>query len=185
MPGNGSDLNQSLELAGRVPIEGEAFALDDLEFTATSVQGRPPSRPGKAGRSMTSEVEMPIPVPDFVEYLETWQPGFQHSNWLITGSGWQHGLIKVAELLGEDAEFGLLVPSEGSRDLTIDDFFPHKKWRVLAIAGSMLTDPYTDCEGVEQLERGVYRVTVRASTRSSRLKLRGVALGRSRSPAML
>ena len=29
-----------LELAGRVPIEGEAFALDDLEFTATSVQGR-------------------------------------------------------------------------------------------------------------------------------------------------
>jgi hypothetical protein len=42
-------------------------------------------------------------VPDFVEYLDTWQPGFQHSNWLITGSGWQHGLIKVAELLGEDA----------------------------------------------------------------------------------
>ena len=29
-----------LELAGRVPVEGEAFALEGLEFTATSVQGR-------------------------------------------------------------------------------------------------------------------------------------------------
>ena len=54
----------------------------------------------------------------------------------------------------------------GKSHLEIDDFFPHKEWRVLAIAGSMLTDPYTDCQGVEQLEPGVYRVTVRASTRN-------------------
>ena len=42
-------------------------------------------------------------VPDFIRYLETWQPGYQHSNWLIVGSPWQLGLVKVAELLGEDA----------------------------------------------------------------------------------
>ncbi len=50
-------------------------------------------------------------LPDFITYLETWQPGFQHSNWLITGSGWQHGLIKVAEMLGQDA--GPLVAAFG------------------------------------------------------------------------
>jgi hypothetical protein len=42
-------------------------------------------------------------LPDFIKYLETWQPGYQHSNWLIVGSPWQLGLIKVAELLGKDA----------------------------------------------------------------------------------
>jgi len=42
-------------------------------------------------------------LPDFIKYLQTWEPGFQHSNWLVLGSGWQHGLITVAEMLGEDA----------------------------------------------------------------------------------
>jgi hypothetical protein len=42
-------------------------------------------------------------LPDFIRYLETWQPGFQHSNWLIVGSPWQLGLVKAAEVAGEDA----------------------------------------------------------------------------------
>lgn len=51
------------------------------------------------------------------------------------------------------------------RTMQVDDFFPNKEWRVLALSGAMLPDPYTGMEGVEQVEPGVYRVTSRASTR--------------------
>jgi hypothetical protein len=40
---------------------------------------------------------------DFVKYLRTWTPDYQHSAWLITGSAWQPGLVKIAENLGKDA----------------------------------------------------------------------------------
>jgi len=42
-------------------------------------------------------------VDDFLTYLQTWTPDYQHSAWLITGSPWQIGLIKVADGLGPDA----------------------------------------------------------------------------------
>jgi hypothetical protein len=51
------------------------------------------------------------------------------------------------------------------RTITADDFFPLKEWRVLALAGYMLPDPYTGCGGVEQVAEDVYRVTTRAATR--------------------
>lgn len=44
--------------------------------------------------------------------------------------------------------------------VTVDDFFPNKRWRGLALAGFMLPDPYTGNPGVEQVAPGVYRVTV-------------------------
>jgi len=53
----------------------------------------------------------------------------------------------------------------GRHALTIDDFFPRKKWRGLALSGFMLDDPYSGNPGVEALGEGRYRVTVRASTR--------------------
>jgi hypothetical protein len=42
-----------------------------------------------------------------------------------------------------------------------DDFFPEKKWDVLAISGYMCPDPYSGAPGVEETEPGRYRVTVR------------------------
>ncbi|MEE8522495.1 MAG: hypothetical protein V3T72_01085 [Thermoanaerobaculia bacterium] len=51
------------------------------------------------------------------------------------------------------------------RHLSIDDFFPRKSWRVLAMAGFMLPDPYTGADGVEDVGDGTYRVVVRAATR--------------------
>lgn len=45
----------------------------------------------------------------------------------------------------------------------VDDFFPNKKWRGLALAGHMLPDPYSGNPGVEQVRQGVYRVTSRAT----------------------
>ena len=43
-------------------------------------------------------------VGDLVKYLETWEPYHQHSVWLITGSKWQPGVLKVLEGLGKDGE---------------------------------------------------------------------------------
>ena len=43
-------------------------------------------------------------VPEFVKYLKTWTPGYQHSCWMITGSKWQSGLCEVAMKLGKDGK---------------------------------------------------------------------------------
>ncbi len=43
-------------------------------------------------------------IPDFLKYLDTWVPGYQHSGWLITGSPWQIGLCKVLAELGPDGK---------------------------------------------------------------------------------
>lgn len=49
------------------------------------------------------------------------------------------------------------------RSVTIDDFFPRKAWRGLAISGFMLEDPYSGAPGVEELGNNTYRVTVRTA----------------------
>jgi hypothetical protein len=51
------------------------------------------------------------------------------------------------------------------RTICADDFFPKKEWRVLALAGLMLPDPYTGAPGVEQSSEDSYRVTTIAATR--------------------
>ena len=47
---------------------------------------------------------------------------------------------------------------------TVDELFPRKEWRCLAISSNMLDEPYSGGAGVEDLGEGVYRVTVRASS---------------------
>jgi hypothetical protein len=51
------------------------------------------------------------------------------------------------------------------RTVEVDDFFPNKRWRVLAVAGYMLPDPYTGAPGVEKVNEDTYRVTTRFATR--------------------
>jgi hypothetical protein len=51
------------------------------------------------------------------------------------------------------------------RTITADDFFPLKEWKVLALDGYMLPDPYSGADGVEQVADDRYRVTTRAATR--------------------
>jgi hypothetical protein len=46
----------------------------------------------------------------------------------------------------------------------VDDFFPEKDWEVLAVSGYMRPDPYSGAPGVEEVEPGTYRVTVRLAT---------------------
>lgn len=52
------------------------------------------------------------------------------------------------------------------RTITADDFLPEKKWRVMAITGYMLDDPYTGTSGVKQVSDDTYEVTVRLTTDS-------------------
>ncbi len=66
-------------------------------------------------------------------------------------------------------------------NVTIDDFFPLKRWRLLALNGFILPDPFSGSPGVEQVgegtpegnispeggERNIHRVTIRAATRES------------------
>ncbi|UCE02196.1 MAG: hypothetical protein JSW67_13225 [Candidatus Latescibacterota bacterium] len=49
---------------------------------------------------------------------------------------------------------------------TVDDLFPEKKWRGLALSATMSLDPYSGMPGVEDLGSNIYRVTVRAATRT-------------------
>ena len=43
-------------------------------------------------------------VPDLQKYLSNWKPYYQHSVWLITGSKWQPGIIKIMNELGKDGK---------------------------------------------------------------------------------
>ena len=52
-------------------------------------------------------------------------------------------------------------------DVRIDDFFPRKTWRVLAVSGFMLPDPYSGAAGVEEVGDRTYRVVARAATRQN------------------
>jgi len=51
------------------------------------------------------------------------------------------------------------------KTITADDFLPEKRWRVMAISGYMLDDPYSGSPGVKQVSEDTYEVTVRLTTR--------------------
>jgi len=59
----------------------------------------------------------------------------------------------------------------GRRVVRADDFFPEKRWRVLAATGYMGPDPYTGLPGVERLAEGAYRVTTQIATRGARQRV--------------
>ncbi len=48
--------------------------------------------------------------------------------------------------------------------LVADDFFPEKRWEVLAACGYMNPDPYSGAEGVEEDRPWVYRATARLAS---------------------
>lgn len=43
-------------------------------------------------------------IDDLVAYLDLWEPYYQHSVWLITGSKWQPGVPKILSGLGEEGK---------------------------------------------------------------------------------
>lgn len=69
---------------------------------------------------------------------------------------WFRDDIKLADNAG--------IPLD-KRIVSIDDFLPEKKWRIMAISGYMLPDPYTGAPGIREVSENTYEVTVRLSTR--------------------
>jgi hypothetical protein len=61
-------------------------------------------------------------VPEFVRYLQTWEPGNQHGDWLITGNSWQPGILAV--LRDHLGAYGKPVVDELNRILTEYDSYP-------------------------------------------------------------
>lgn len=43
-------------------------------------------------------------IDDFDTYLQTWEPYYQHSVWLLSGSKWQTGILKVMSGLGKEGK---------------------------------------------------------------------------------
>jgi len=54
--------------------------------------------------SKISPNQYKILVPDLQKYLSNWKPYYQHSVWLISGSKWQPGVIKIMNQLGKDGK---------------------------------------------------------------------------------
>ncbi len=53
-----------------------------------------------------------------------------------------------------------------------DDFFPEKRWDVLAVSGFMGTDPYSGNEGVKKISEGIYSVVVRLASPRGEKKIK-------------
>lgn len=78
---------------------------------------------------------------------------------------------RLADLAGPDADVEDYVrmiaeAREAGLDLSrtclgADDFFPEKKWDVLAVSGYMRPDPYSGAPGVEKVGDETWKVTVR------------------------
>lgn len=67
------------------------------------------------------------------------------------------------DMIAEAAEAGINLEKP---TLVADDFFPEKKWGVLALGSYMGKDPYTGIEGVVEIAKDTYRVTVLLVSRS-------------------
>jgi len=71
-------------------------------------------------------------------------------------------MAKYAGMIREGREAGIPLKLNC---IDADDFFPEKRWQVLAICGFMRPDPYSGIQGVEAVKDGVYRVSVRMASR--------------------
>ena len=72
------------------------------------------------------------------------------------------------EMIAEAADAGINLEKP---TLVADDFFPEKKWGVLALGSYMGFEPYTDTEGVTKVAEDTYRVTVRLTSRKVEKKV--------------
>jgi hypothetical protein len=66
--------------------------------------------------------------------------------------------VRFRAMIEEARQAGIPV---GKASVAADDFFPEKKWDVLAVSGYMCPDPYSGAPGAEEVGPGRYRVTVR------------------------
>ncbi len=110
----------------------------------------------------TSHFDLPWEKEQEVMRLDPDTPDFGGRIGALIGSPADRETVShYARMIREAASAGLLC---GRSTLTADDFFPEKRWEVLAVSGYMGPDPYSGAPGVQQVEPGVYRSTVRLAS---------------------
>ena len=110
----------------------------------------------------TSRFDLPYEKEQDVMRLDPDAPDFPERLCALTGSSCEAGTVaNYARMIREAASAGLLT---GRATLTADDFFPEKRWDVLAVSGYMGPDPYSGAPGVQEVSPGVYRATVRLAS---------------------
>ncbi len=181
MPGGGPVFTDSGTYApvfrvGTFEHEGRRhlFLCDGYAASAEAIQAAsldPILDTHSAMRVFSSQFKLPAQRERHVMALDPESPRFAEDLEAVAGEAMDPELVEAyRESIREAVEAG--VPCN-KLDLGIDDFFPEKKWRVLAVASYMLPDPYLGIPGVERVAEDTYRVHVRAATRD---RIRDVAL---------
>jgi hypothetical protein len=145
--------------------ERHVFILDGYAASAEAVQSASLGRMLGLDVSMaafTSRFDLPYDREQDVMRLDPGSPEFQAGLERLAGAPIDsRTLDDYRRMIREAGEAGLL---PGRLTLCADDFFPEKRWEVLAVSGYMRPDPYSGAPGVEEVAPGAYRVTVRLAS---------------------
>ncbi len=129
----------------------QAASLDPVHDTVTSIS------------LLSSTFKLPIEREREIMRLDAESPTFGADFAAVAGAEQAPELVDSYRASIRDArDAGLPLDRH---HVTVNDFFPLKRWRLLAVNGFMLDDPYSGAPGVEEVGDGIYRVTVRVATR--------------------
>jgi len=110
----------------------------------------------------TSRFNLPYEKEQFVMGLDPDAPGLPARLEELAGRPLDRAAVEdYRRMIREGRDAGLVLTKP---TLKADDFFPEKHWEVLAVSGYMRADPYSGAPGVEQVEPGTYRTTVRLAS---------------------
>lgn len=141
------------------------FLVDGYAATAEAIQAASLDPVLKNVTSMclfTSKFDVSYDIERKIIHLDTDAPDFAaRLSELLGQSASEKEVAEYTQILREARDAGMPV---SMRTVTVDDFFPKKEWGVLSLSGFMLPDPYTGAPGVEEIQKGVYKVTTRASS---------------------
>ena len=112
--------------------------------------------------AFTSKFDLPYEREQHVMGLDRNAADFQERLEALLGHPADLATIRqFRRMIREGADAGLDLHKSV---LVADDFFPEKRWDVLAVSGYMRLDPYSGAPGVEEVKPGTYRVTVRLAS---------------------
>ena len=141
------------------------FFLDGYAASAEAMQAASlaPMLGLKAFLSVfTSTFKMPYDTERQVMHLDPDGEDFpEQMNRLLGTEADEDTVSTYRDMIHEALDAGIPLDKP---NITADDFFPEKKWDVMAISGYMRLDPYSDAPGVEEVEPGIFRVVVRQAT---------------------
>lgn len=141
------------------------FLCDGYAASAEAVQAASLTRMLGLEASLavfTSRFELPYDREQLVMSLPPDAPDFPSRLEALLGRPVDEKLAaEYRRMILDGLEAGLPLHKQ---TIVVDDFFPEKKWDVLAVSGYMRPDPYSGAPGVEEVAPGVYRTTVRLAS---------------------